>query len=101
MGWVCVAAVIPLQSVFAAGGSLTVAVRDEADEQTRDYTNGARAGRQNLAGGWTVRKTVPVGVGLVLDRSAECSLPDGQYRFQYDSGPRIQDHYWQFFSGTH
>ncbi|MDB4807809.1 hypothetical protein OAH22_03020 [bacterium] len=89
MVWVYVAAVMPSQSAFAAGGSLTVSVRDEADEQpviTRMVLE--RAGKPSRL--VKVRKTVPAGVGLVLDRSAEFSLPDGQYRFSMIRGPEYR-----------
>lgn len=86
---VFVAAVTPLQVTFAAGGSLTVSVRDEIDEQpviTRMVLERAdKVGRRV-----TVRKTVPVGVGIVLDRSAEFPLPDGQYRFRMIRGPEYR-----------
>lgn len=86
---VCGAAVIPSQSAFAAGGSLTVSVRDEADEQpviTRMVLERAEKPGRRV----TVRKTVPAGVGLVLDRSAEFSLPDGQYLFSMIRGPEYR-----------
>ena len=89
MVWVCVAAVTPLQFAFAAGGSLTVSVRDEFDEQpviTRMVLERPdKPGRRV-----TVRKTVPAGVGMVLDRTAEFSLPDGQYRFSMIRGPEYR-----------
>lgn len=85
----CLAAVMPLQFIFAAGGSLTVSVRDEGDGQpviTRIVLERAdKPGRRV-----TVRKMVPAGVGLVLDRSAELSLPDGPYRFSMIRGPEYR-----------
>ena len=85
----CVAAAAPLKSAFGAGGSLTVSVRDEADEEpviTRMVLERAdKPGRRV-----TVRKTVPAGLGFVLDRSAELSLPDGQYRFSMIRGPEYR-----------
>ncbi|MGB1708067.1 MAG: hypothetical protein ACPHF4_09605 [Rubripirellula sp.] len=89
MVWAFVAASIPLQSTFAAGGSLTVSVSDEADGQpviTRMVLERADKPGRRVA----VRKTVSAGVGLVLDRSAELSLPDGQYRFSMIRGPEYR-----------
>lgn len=89
LAWVCVAALTPSQPTFGAGGSLTVSVRDEADEEpviTRMVLERADKPGRRI----TVRKTVPVGVGLVLDRSAELSLPDGPYRFSMIRGPEYR-----------
>ena len=74
---------------FAAGGSLTVSVRDEADDKpviTRMVIQRSDAPGRRVA----VRKTVPAGVGLVLDRSAVLSLPDGPYRFSMIRGPEYR-----------
>ncbi len=87
--WGCVAAEISLKSAFGAGGTLTVSVRDESDEEpviTRMVLERADKPGRPL----TIRKTVPAGVGLVLDRSAELSLPDGQYRFSMIRGPEYR-----------
>jgi hypothetical protein len=89
MLWLTIAVTDSLRDTHAAGGSLTVAVREEADESpviTRMVVQRADAPGRRV----TVRKTVPVGVGVVLDRSAELSLPDGQYRFSMIRGPEYR-----------
>ena len=87
--WLTVTMAASLRDAHAAGGSLTVSVRDEADESpviTRMLVQRADAPGRRV----TVRKTVPAGVGVVLDRSAELSLPDGQYRFSMIRGPEYR-----------
>ena len=62
--------------LLAAGGTLTVSVNDESDESpviTRMVIQRADAPDRRVS----VRKTVPVGVGVVLDRSADLNRPDG------------------------
>ena len=62
---------------------------DEADESpviTRMVVQRVDAPGRRV----TVRRTVPAGVGVVLDRSAELSLPDGQYRFSMIRGPEYR-----------
>ena len=89
MLWLTVAMTDSLRDTHAAGGSLTVSVRDEADESpviTRMVVQRADAPGRRV----TVRRTVPAGVGVVLDRSAELSLPDGQYRFSMIRGPEYR-----------
>ena len=89
MLWLTVAMTGSLRDTHAAGGSLTVSVRDEADESpviTRMVVQRADAPGRRV----TVRRTVPAGVGVVLDRSAELSLPDGQYRFSMIRGPEYR-----------
>jgi hypothetical protein len=89
MLWLTVAMTDSLCDTHAAGGSLTVSVRDEADESpviTRMVVQRADAPGRRV----TVRRSVPAGVGVVLDRSAELSLPDGQYRFSMIRGPEYR-----------
>jgi len=75
--------------LLAAGGTLTVSVNDESDESpviTRMVIQRADAPDRRVS----VRKTVPVGVGVVLDRSADLNLPDGPYRFSMIRGPEYR-----------
>ena len=87
--WCGITTVTPSKYAFSAGGSLTVSVSDEADDTpvtTRMVIQRADAPGRRVA----VRRTVPVGVGIVLDRSAEFSLPDGPYRFSMIRGPEYR-----------
>ena len=66
MLWLTIAVTDSLRDTHAAGGSLTVAVREEADESpviTRMVVQRADAPGRRV----TVRKTVPVGGGVGLD----------------------------------
>ena len=81
--------VFEVQCVFAAGGSLTVSVREEADDQpviTRVVIQRSEDPNRRVV----VRRTVPAGIGFVLDRSAVLSLNDGQYRFRMIRGPEYR-----------
>jgi len=80
---------VAMHSVLAAGGSLTVSVRDEADDQPQ-ITRVVIQRAEDLKRRVNVRRTVPAGVGFVLDRSAEISLPDGPYRFRMIRGPEYR-----------
>ena len=74
---------------LAAGGTLTVKVSDEATDlptTTRfELWRGAPDGKP-----MTVRRAVPAGVGVVLDRSIDLSLADGVYAFRMTRGPEYR-----------
>lgn len=74
---------------FAAGGSLIVKAVDKStgDPQiTRVEFSRADSPTKLL----TIRKTVPAGMGVVLDRSVELSLPDASYQFRMIRGPEYR-----------
>jgi hypothetical protein len=81
--------ILTQQYVSAAGGSLTVSVREESDDQpliTRVVIRRAENPNQRVV----VRRTVPAGIGFVVDRSAEFSLANGQYQFRMIRGPEYR-----------
>ena len=74
---------------WSAGGSLTVGAREEADGQatiTRMELVRADSPSRRLP----VRKAVPAGIGGVLDRELELSLPDAAYQFRMMRGPEYR-----------
>ena len=76
-------------SVLAAGGSLLLAVGDESTAEptiTRVVLQRADAPAKKVV----VRKTVPAGIGFVLDRSVELSLSPSAYRFRMIRGPEYR-----------
>ena len=81
-------------TALAAGGSLTLSV---TDEQTGSPTLTRMELYRGQLGGDLVRprRTVPAGVGVVLDRSLELTLPDGRYAFRLLRGPE-----YRVFSGN-
>ncbi len=87
------------ESLFAAGGSLTVKVREEKSNKpvaTRmEIYRGAVSGQTPAGKPMSIRKTVPAGIGVVLDRSVEMSLADGVYAFRMVRGPE-----YRILSGT-
>lgn len=87
------------KSVRAAGGSLTVKVREEKTDKplaTRmEIYRGAPSGQTLTGKPMPIRKTVPAGIGVVLDRSLEMSLADGVYAFRMVRGPE-----YRILSGT-
>ncbi len=86
------AAFLLFPSVLAAqgtGGSLTLSVEDEATEQTTisrlELWRGAPQGK-TIA----VRRAVPAGLGVVLDRSLVLSMPENTYSFRMIRGPEYR-----------
>lgn len=71
----------------AAGGVLTLATRDEATGQAVPARLELRhaTGRKT-----TVRRSIASGPGMVLDRSLDLALPNGQYRFRLVRGPEYR-----------
>lgn len=99
-------AVAIFQSVcFADGGVLNFSLTDETsgepvisrvelwrpDAQKRSAVrrNRTRRGGDSLTL-MPVRKTVPAGIGFVLDRKIEFDLPDGAYQFKITRGPEYR-----------
>jgi hypothetical protein len=77
------------QESGAAGGSLMVKVVDKASAEpliTRAEISRADAPGKLL----TIRKSVPAGIGVVLDRSLELSLPESSYQFRMIRGPEYR-----------
>jgi hypothetical protein len=75
--------------LFAAGGQLTLSVREESTDQptiARIEIRRADAPGKRIP----IRLTVPAGNGVVLDRKLEISLPDALYRFQVIRGPEYR-----------
>ncbi len=74
-------------SASAAGGVLTLAIRDETTQQPIP----ARLELRNQAGRKAaVRRTIASGPGVVLNRSLDLTLADGQYRFRIVRGPEYR-----------
>ncbi|MGI9472170.1 MAG: hypothetical protein ACR2NZ_11585 [Rubripirellula sp.] len=91
-GFLC--AVAATHVAQAAGGNLLLSVADEQTEEptiTRTVLLRADAPSKRVV----VRKTVPAGVGFVLDRSVELSLSDAAYQFRMIRGPE-----YRIISGT-
>jgi hypothetical protein len=79
---------------LADGSLLTLSVREESTEQptiTRMELVRADAPEKSIP----VRKTVSAGIGVVLDRSLELSLPESAYQFRMIRGPE-----YRIISGT-
>ncbi len=85
-----IVATMPVQ----AAGSLTIRVQDEASRKpvaTRfELFRGTATGKP-----MPLRRTVPAGVGVVLDRSVEVSLAEGDFAFRMIRGPE-----YRVLSGT-
>lgn len=80
---------VSVREGMAAGGSLTVKVEEKGTGEpqiTRVELWRADAPGKPLP----IRKTVPAGVGVVLDRSLELSLPDASYQFRMIRGPEYR-----------
>ena len=80
---------IPAAGALAAGGSLTITAQEESTHEptiTRMELVRASAPRKLMP----VRKTVPAGFGVVLDRTLELSLPDAAYQFRMIRGPEYR-----------
>lgn len=76
-------------TAFAAGGSFTLSVHDEASDEpaiSRVEIFRADAPKKKIP----IRLTVPAGIGVVLDRSLELNLPDSVYRFRVIRGPEYR-----------
>ncbi|GAA5511196.1 hypothetical protein [Novipirellula caenicola] len=81
-------AVIP-KTTIAAGGKLTITVADETTGEPAsarlEIFRGDESGRR-----MSVRRTVPAGVGVVIDRTLDVSFPDGPYTFRLTRGPEYR-----------
>ncbi len=74
---------------MAAGGSLTLTVQDEATGEptiTRAEISRADSPGKRIP----IRKSVPAGIGVVLDRELELSLADAEYQFRMIRGPEYR-----------
>ncbi len=75
--------------VLAAGGSLTLLVEDESTEQptiTRlELWRGPPQGKTI-----PIRRTIPAGLGVVLDRSVVLSMTENAYSFRMIRGPEYR-----------
>lgn len=81
-------------SAWGDGGSLTVTAREEAGgEPTISRFELFRSDSPTRT--MPVRKTVPAGIGVVLDRNLDLSLPDATYLFRLIRGPE-----YRIISGT-
>ena len=75
--------------VNAANGTLTVTVTEESSgEETITRMELVRASKPDVP--MPVRKTVPAGMGVVLDRNVEVSLPEAAYQFRMIRGPEYR-----------
>jgi hypothetical protein len=73
----------------AAGGSLTLTVREEAtDAATIARCEIVRADAPSKQ--LPIRLTVPAGIGIVLDRKLVVELPEASYRFRVIRGPEYR-----------
>lgn len=74
---------------MAAGGSLTLTVQEEATGEptiTRVEISRADSPERKIP----IRKSVPAGIGVVLDRELELSLADAEYQFRMIRGPEYR-----------
>ncbi|EMI22697.1 putative secreted protein [Rhodopirellula maiorica SM1] len=76
-------------TAIAAGGKLTIRVDDETTGQPAsarlEIFRGDESGRR-----MSIRRTVPAGVGVVIDRTLDVSFPDGPYTFRLTRGPEYR-----------
>ncbi len=76
-------------AAFAAGGKLTIQVDDETTGEPAsarlELFRGDESGRR-----MPIRRSVPAGIGVVIDRSLEVSFPDGPYAFRLTRGPEYR-----------
>lgn len=73
----------------AAGGELTLKVEEESDLSatiTRAEIWRGQPGGKLMP----IRRVVPAGVGVVLDRNVKLALPDGSYSFRMTRGPEYR-----------
>ncbi len=76
-------------ALYAAGGMLTLSVHEEStDEPTISRVEICRADSPSKR--IPIRLTVPAGIGVVLDRTLELSLPDSVYHFRVVRGPEYR-----------
>ncbi|WP_372723925.1 hypothetical protein, partial [Novipirellula sp.] len=79
---------IPTVAV-AAGGKLTIRVDDETTGEPAsarlEIFRGDESGRR-----MSIRRTVPAGIGVVIDRTLDVSFPDGPYTFRLTRGPEYR-----------
>lgn len=79
---------------MAAGGSLTLSAEDETSGEP--VITRVEISRPDLPGKrLPIRKTVPAGIGVVLDKEVELSLADAAYQFRMIRGPE-----YRIISGT-
>ncbi|QDT03658.1 hypothetical protein K227x_20420 [Rubripirellula lacrimiformis] len=77
------------QPCQAAGGVLNLTVHDEeTGDPTITRVEIFRLEQPDKP--MKIRKSVPAGMGVVLDRSLELSLPDGGYQFRMIRGPEYR-----------
>lgn len=73
----------------AVDGSLVLSVQEESDGQptiTRlEFWRAGKAGKPVF-----LKRAVPVGIGFVLDRELEISVPDAAYQFRVIRGPEYR-----------
>ncbi|MDG2222112.1 MAG: hypothetical protein P8L85_12085 [Rubripirellula sp.] len=75
--------------VCAVEGTLTVTVTEESNgQETITRMELVRASKPDKA--MPVRKTVPAGIGVVLDRRVEVALPASAYQFRLIRGPEYR-----------
>lgn len=85
----CLLCCLLVDRVTAAGGTLTVKVSDETSDEP--VITRFELWRGNPGGKLVpVRRTVPAGVGVVLDRSVDLTLTDGAYSFRMIRGPEYR-----------
>lgn len=75
--------------VMAAGGSLTLSVQEESTGEptiTRVMILRADSPGKRIP----IRKSVPAGIGVVLDRELELTLADAAYQFRMIRGPEYR-----------
>ncbi len=73
----------------AAGGSFTLSVHDESTDQpivSRVEIHRSDAANKTIP----IRLTVPAGIGVILDRELELTLPDASYQFRMVRGPEYR-----------
>ncbi len=74
---------------WAVGGTLALSVQDEStSEPTITRMELWRATKPGTS--MPIRKTVPAGVGVVLDRSVDLELPESAYQFRMIRGPEYR-----------
>ncbi|TWU55316.1 CehA/McbA family metallohydrolase domain-containing protein [Rubripirellula reticaptiva] len=82
-------AIPELSQVRAAGGLMDLTVHDEATgDLVTTRVEIFRTERTDKP--MPIRMTVPAGMGVVLDRSVELSLPNGAYTFRMVRGPEYR-----------
>ncbi|WP_146523677.1 CehA/McbA family metallohydrolase domain-containing protein [Stieleria varia] len=88
-GVVCLVATTWVSSACGANGTLTFTADDKATGASTitrmELWRGTPTGKTT-----PVRRTVPAGIGVVLDRSVELTMPDGPYHFRLIRGPEYR-----------